>query len=163
MKITTKILVLLTLLLCVYCQGKSNQYSSAEKTWNKLVQSAKAKNFQEFVRCIDLTIVYQNRGHSEEEAIKMDKKVKANINNSSREAVELREMLNGFIDIMFTDAEFIVINEEEEGLNLRVLEVKCIPNSPGYSESIDKWYFTNCDGKWLINFEVTMMKKIMRF
>jgi len=61
--------------------------------------------------------------------------------------------------MMFAESDFIVINEKEEGLNLRVLEVKSIPKSGEFIESTDKWYFTNCDGKWLINFEITSMKK----
>jgi len=147
----------LVLILLIYCQPQSQQQFSAKETWSSLVRSATENNVEQFVRCIDFTTAYQRMGYSKEKALEMDRKTKANISNS--EFANLAESMRGLMRIM-NKGEHVVINEKEEGLDLRTLEVRSIPKKGSdIRESTDIWYFTKQNGQWLINYEVTSMKK----
>ncbi len=140
----------------IQCQTESNRFSSAERTWITLVEAARQNDIKTFVSGIDLVPTFQAMGYSEKDIDILVKTIRDRIEDSKFD--ELKTNMAGFMKI-FTKANFVILGEEQAGVNMRLLLVKSIPKAgSNLRESMDKWYFTKRDNKWLLSPDLTAAK-----
>ncbi|MCK4250815.1 hypothetical protein KAX97_05180 [candidate division WOR-3 bacterium] len=134
------------------CEGGSNQYSSAEKTWCRLIKAAKENDMEEYEKCMDFVSWVQSYGYTTEE-IESFERLKEMMNESQyADFIKAEKRAMQFM----TEHTWVVISEKEEGLSTRILEVA----ANGDVSSTMKWYFSKRDKGWFLNFPLTDMNFI---
>lgn len=138
-------------------QISSNKFSSAEKTWSTLVEAATNNDTRTFVSGVDFVPMMQALGVGAREIETFVKTIRERIEDPQYS--EFKSLVEGLMESL-TSQNHAILNEEQAGLNTRLLLIKSIPKAGSgyYRESTSTWYFTRRDQKWLLNFELTKAK-----